>query len=78
VNLQEMNAIVSEDLEHIPKRPSNLPQMMLRLTYPDARKHWLKEAPSKSRDEVLREAIEQVRKDHPDFEPEYDHEYFQL
>jgi len=53
-----MNELVNEELEHIPKRPSNFPQMMLRLTYPDMRRHWLKEAPSKSRDEVLREAIE--------------------
>jgi hypothetical protein len=78
MKLQEMNSIVADELEHIPKWPE--PQNMLRMVYADLRKnslgkkaHW-----PKSREEVLRESISIVKKNSPSWAEQFDRDYFKV
>jgi UTP:GlnB (protein PII) uridylyltransferase len=64
---------VNEDLRYIPR--GTLAQNMLRTTYNAARKHDIAKT-TKTKEETLKEAILQVRKNFPTFTPTYDKNYF--
>lgn len=75
--LSEMRQITKEELAHVPK--GSLPQQELRMTYQMLRMHSLgKKGKGESREDVLKEAIESVKKRNPGFEPRYDEAYFAL
>jgi hypothetical protein len=50
---------------------------MLREYYNALRMHDLAKT-SKTKNETFREALDNVKKEHPDFVPKYDHNYFHL
>ena len=72
-----INAQVDKELQHIPRGIKGSAQNMLRLYYSDLRRHDLAET-SKTRNETFKQAVDNVKKDNPDFVPKYDHDYFQL
>lgn len=76
--LIEMREEVKEELKYIPK--GNLMQNELRMFYWSDRMRSLgKKAKSKkTKGEVLMESLESLKKDHPDFEPEYDKNFFKI
>jgi hypothetical protein len=78
MTLKEMNAIVSEELKHIPDGPE--PQNMLRFAYSAGRKNSLgKNARGqKSREDVLRESIAIVKNQVPTWAEQFDREFFKL
>jgi hypothetical protein len=73
-----MNAIVAEELEHIPRGME--PQNMLRYTYASLRKSSLGKnaATRKSREDVLRESIAIVKKVDATWQPQFDRDFFKL
>jgi hypothetical protein len=75
---KEMNRIIREDLEHIGDAVHGTPQRVFRGCYISARQSQLgaKGDPARSRGDVIREAVAAMRVSHPDFEPDYDHEWF--
>jgi len=77
MKLTEINSQVKEDLEHIPRGVKGSAQNLLRLYYSDLRKHDLAKT-SKTKNETLKQAVDSVKKDHPDFFPKYDRDCFQL
>jgi hypothetical protein len=78
MTLKEMNAVVGQELEHIPTWPE--PQNMLRFTYAALRKNSLgKRARAvKSRDDVLRESIAIVKKTNPQWAEQFDRGFFKV
>jgi len=75
--LAEIQEEVKRDLEHIPK--GDFSQNMLRQYYCVIRMNSLgkkSENPNASCKELLRQAIDAVRKDHPEFEARFDIDYF--
>lgn len=74
--LEVMREQVKDELDHIPR--GDFSQNKLRAIYWFWRMHSLgKKAKSgESREEVLRKAIEDVKKDHPNFAPHYDKKFF--
>ena len=74
---EKMNAMVNEELSHIPKGSiSAFPQRKLRLEYNMQRRHDLAENPYTPARESLLSAIERVKKNHPDFVPSFDRDFF--
>lgn len=75
-NLKQMREIVLGELEHIPKWPE--PQRELRMVYWSRRMHSLgkKVNRQKTAMEVLQESVDFLRGDHPDFEFQYDEQFF--
>jgi len=71
-----MNRTVSWELKHIPKGERGSLQNFLRLSYNALRRRYL--TLNRSRHETLRELVDKIRKAHPDFNPEYDKEYFRV
>jgi hypothetical protein len=74
----EIEGIVSSELEHIPRGLRGSSQNMLRMLYNMLRRHSLTISiipPTK--EEVLREAVNAVREEDPDFTPEYDKDFFE-
>lgn len=74
---QSIRDTVKEEISHIPR--GNAPQNELRLFYWPLRMNSLgkKAETSKTKGEVLIEAVNAVRKTYPDFMPKYDTEFFQ-
>ena len=76
---EEMQRVVDEELEHIPKGDKRAPQNELRMIYNMLR--WRSLGPNaegiQTKEDVLREAIKSVRGRHPRFTPQYDSDYFQ-
>lgn len=74
---QSIRDIVNEEISHIPR--GNAPQNELRMFYWPLRMNSLgkKAERSKTRGEVLIEAINEVKKTYPDFMPKYVKEFFQ-
>jgi hypothetical protein len=74
--LKEMREQVKEELEHI--RRGNFVQNIFRAYYQGMRMHSLgKHAKTKlTKDEVLLQSIEAIKKDNPEFEPQYDKTFF--
>jgi hypothetical protein len=71
------NLQIEEDLKHIPRGIKGSPQNMLRLYYQDVRKHDITKT-AKTKEDTLRELLVRMKKEYPDFQPEYDHDYFKL
>ena len=75
----EMRKIVVEELEHIPRDAKGSLQNKLRSIYEITRMKSLgKNAPLNLRtpEDCLKDAVETIKKDNPDFEPEYDNDFF--
>ncbi len=73
---KEMIVQVNSELEHIPR--GNEPQNMLRMYYQPLRLNSLgkKAKTKKTKEGVLLEAIEAVKKQYPDYIPKYDNQFF--
>jgi hypothetical protein len=69
--------MVLDELEHIPRGEDV--QNELRLIYFNRRMHSLgrKARERKTAKDVLMESITRIKEDHPNFEPEYDREFFE-
>jgi len=75
--LKEIRGKVKEELDHIPR--GNEAQNMLRMVYWNARLNSLGKKPRfRSKEECLNYAIGLVRETYPEFEPQYDREFFEL
>lgn len=74
--IESMRKIVLEELKHIPK--GAYPQGLLRAYYWGMRMNSLgkKAETKKNAKEVLQEGISFLRQDYPDFEFEYDNDFF--
>jgi ATP-dependent DNA helicase RecG len=73
----EIEQIIGPELEHIPHGARGSSQNMLRMLYNMLRRHGL--APPgtpQTKEAVLREAINAVREEDPDFTPDYDKDFF--
>ncbi len=77
MKLTEINSQVNEDLKHIQRGIKGSAQNMLREYYNAFRTHDLSKT-SKTKNETLKQALDSVTKNYPDFVPKYDHGYFQL
>jgi len=77
VNHKEMMESVKEDLDHIPKWTKGSSQNKFRAAYEMTRLNHLSRTPPPPRLETIEEATVAIRVSDPDFEPEYDHEYFE-
>jgi hypothetical protein len=78
MNLREMNAVVSDELGHIPKSPE--PQNMLRVVYSSLRKHSLgkKAQVPQTKEHVLQRSIAIVKEKNPAWNESYDRDFFRL
>lgn len=74
--LKQIRGRVKEELEHIPKWPE--PQGELRMIYWTRRMHSLSEkvVPKQTAKEVLEECIFRLKGDYPDFQFNYDEDFF--
>jgi Mn-dependent DtxR family transcriptional regulator len=73
----EIERIVGLELEHIPHGARRSSQNMLRMLYNMLMRHSLAlQGGPQTKEEVLREAINAVREEDPDFTPEYDKDFF--
>lgn len=70
----EMNEIIKQELEYIPKGSKGSMQNRLRFQYSALRRRGI--AKGKSRQECLRETIDRLKEHHPGFEPEFDKGFF--
>lgn len=73
----QLNTQVKKELEHIPRGIKGSAQNTLRLYYFDLRKSDLAKT-SKTKNETFKEALDSVKKEHPNFIPKYDPNFFQL
>ena len=73
---EEMTRIVKSELEHIPKGSKGSVQNRLRIYYNAWRRRDL--LTGKSKEQTLEEAIKKVKGDYPDFEPEFDRDFFKM
>jgi hypothetical protein len=76
VKAKEMNQLVMDELDHIPREYGNLPQNLLRAVYNSTRRYGLKLGETKEK--ALARSIESLKKDYPAWKPAYDREYFRL
>lgn len=76
--LKEIREQVKEELEHIPR--GSQPQNELRMFYWPLRMNSLgkKSQNNDTKKEVLKKSIEAVKKDYPDFIPQFDGNFFKL
>jgi len=70
----EMNEIIKQELEYIPKGSRGSIQNRLRFEYSALRRKGI--AKGKSRQECLRETIDLLKEHHPGFQPEFDKGFF--
>jgi len=75
---EEMDKLVGKELDHIPRGLRGSPQNSLRLYYSGMRKTSLRgDAVTKlTKEDVLLQAINELKKSNPDFKPLYDLEFF--
>ena len=73
----EIETTVSAELERIPRSARGSSQNMLRMLYNVLRRHSLAIGIPQTKEEVLREAVNAVREEDPDFTPEYDKDFFE-
>lgn len=71
-----MSPKVDEDLKHIPKGAKGSTQNLLRMTYRNYRISHINI--TKTKEEVLKVAIAELKKTDPTFMPQYDSDYFKL
>jgi hypothetical protein len=76
--LKEMREQVKDEIDHI--RRGDYVQNELRMIYWSLRMNSLgKKAKAKeTKESILEIAVEEVMKDHPDFKPQYDSDFFKL
>lgn len=76
--LKEIREQVKEELDRIPR--GNQPQNELRMFYWPLRMNSLgkKSQNNDSKEEILKKSIEAVKKDFPDFVPQFDERFFKL
>jgi len=75
MNQQEMTDIVSEELKHIPSGYGRM-HGWLRTYYNRRRRHDL--AKGKTKEETLSWCIDEIRKENPNWHPEYDITFFKI
>ena len=76
MNQQEMTDIVSEELTHI-SRGSGVLRGWLR-TYYNRRRRQDLSIGNITKEETLAQCINEIKKESPDWSPEYDVEYFKI
>jgi len=74
---EELTKIVKSELEHIPKGDKGSPQSALRRLY-NARRRYDLTKTEKMKEDTLQHCIQALKKDHPDFIPKYDEEFFKM
>lgn len=73
-----MQELINEELKQIPRGAAGSAQNQLRAGYQMLREHSLSQDPNKPRVEAFRQALEQVRQNHPAFSPTLtDQKYFE-
>ena len=73
---EEMTKIVKSELKHIPKGPKGSTQNRLRIYYNAWRRRNLLRG--KSKEQTLEEAIKMLKEDHPDFNPKFNKDFFEI
>jgi hypothetical protein len=73
----ELLTQVKEELKHIPRGSRGSTQNIFRLYYYSQRMHDVAKT-SKTKNETFKEVINSVKKEHPNFVPKYDPNYFSL
>lgn len=69
--------LIQEELKRIPRGGSGSAQNELRMVYKMMRQHGLSQNSQQSPTQVFKEAVEKIRKDHPEFKPNVtDRHYF--
>lgn len=78
MDAKEMREKVQRELSHIPR--GNEPQNFLRLYYQNLRMSSLgrKAKSDKTKEDVLKEAIDAVQKEYPDFAPRFERDFFKI
>jgi len=76
VKIEEINRIIRFELEYIPKGSKGSTQNKLRFYYNTFRRKGM--AKGKSREECLKDAINRLREDHPNFNPTFDKNFFRM
>lgn len=76
--LKEIREQVKKELEHIPR--GNQPQNELRMFFWPLRMNSLgkKTQNNDTKEEILKKSIDAVKKDYPDFVPQFDANFFKL
>lgn len=76
--LKEMREQVNKELEHIPR--GSMQQNLLRMYYQPLRMSSLgkKAKTTKTKEDVLLESIDAVKKEYPEYIPQYDTEFFKV
>ena len=72
----EINEIIKQELEYIPKGSKGSVQNRLRFQYSAFRRKGI--IKGKSRQECLKETIDQLKTNNPGFEPEFDRSFFTI
>lgn len=74
----EIENIVGSELKHIPRGARGSSQNILRMLYNMLRRHSLTVSASpQTKEDVLRDAINAVREEDPNFRPQYDKDFFE-
>ncbi|MGI0058761.1 MAG: hypothetical protein ACREBJ_03250 [Nitrosotalea sp.] len=76
ITRDEMERTIQEELTNIPYIKNNLPQNLLRETYHNTRLTNLKVLGTK--EYALKLCIDSLKKEHPNWEPVYDKEFFKI
>jgi len=76
MKIEEINRIIRFELEYIPKGSKGSNQNKLRFYYNAYRRRGM--AKGKSREECLKDAINRLREDHPNFNPTFDKKFFRM
>ncbi len=71
-----INRVLKFELEHIPKGSKGSTQNKLRFYYVAYRRRGI--AKGLSRDQCLKDAIDRLKKDHPEFDPAFDEDFFKI
>ena len=76
--LKDLREQVKKELEHIPR--GNQPQNELRMFYWPLRMNSLgkKSKNNSIKEDILKQSIDAVKKDYPDFVPQFDDKFFNL
>lgn len=75
---EQLSRLVGEDLDHIAEGTKGSVQRELRMLFNTRRRRDLGRDSTTPRGQTLRYAIDFLKKDCPDFDPEYDKHYFAL
>ena len=76
MNKEMINKIIKFELGHIPKGSKGSTQNKLRFYYVAYRRKGI--AKGLPRDQCLKDAIDKLKKDHPEFEPTFDEDFFKI